>query len=108
MRQRRAEAWEKWRGLISEQMQSGQVAAVFCRTRGLSPRHFYAWKSRLRRDEPAKFIEVEVRPGKTSSPLPEPATQAIEIRLLQRGLSLFVEPGFEASHLRALLTELEG
>jgi hypothetical protein len=107
MRQRRAEAWEKWRGLVSAQMQSGERAAVFCRARGLSPRHFYAWKSRLHQDEAAKFVEVEVRPGKASRPPFEAGAKAIEIRL-QRGLSLFVEPGFEASHLRALLSELEG
>jgi hypothetical protein len=106
MRQRRAEAWEKWRGLISEQMQSGQVAALFCRARGLSPKHFYAWKSRLGQVEAAKFIEVELRPGKTLGPSPGVGSKAIEIRL-QRGLSLFVEPGFEAGHLRALLAELE-
>jgi hypothetical protein len=107
MRQRRAEAWEKWRGVISEQRESGQRAAVFCRARGLSPRHFYAWKSRLRQAETAKFIEVEVRPGKASRAPSEAGAKAIEIRL-QRGLSLFVAPGFEASHLRALLSELEG
>jgi hypothetical protein len=107
MRQRRAEAWEKWRGLISEQMQSGQVAAVFCRARGLSPRRFYSWKSRIGQDEAAKFIEVEVRPAKALRPSLGAGSKAIEIRL-QRGLSLFVEPGFEASHLRALLSELEG
>ena len=107
MRQRRAETWEKWRGLISEQMESGQVIAVFCRARGLSPRHFYAWKSRLRQEEPAKFIEIDVRPGKVSRPLSETLSKAIEIRLLQRGLSLFVEPGFKAGHLRAVLSELE-
>jgi hypothetical protein len=67
-RQRRAEAWEKCRGLISEQMQSGQGAAVFCRARGLSARHFYAWKKRLREAEGSKFVEVEVRPGKASRP----------------------------------------
>ena len=107
MRQRRTEAREKWRGLISAQMQSGERAAVFCRARGLSPRHFYAWKSRLRQDEAAKFVEVEVSPGKASRRPSEAGAKAIEIRL-QRGLSLFVEPGFEASHLRALLRELEG
>jgi hypothetical protein len=106
MRQRRAEAWEKWRGLIAEQMQSGERVAVFCRARGLSARHFYAWKKRVREAEAAKFVEVEVRPGKASRPPSVAEARAIEIRL-GRGLSLFVEPGFEASHLRAMLAVLE-
>jgi hypothetical protein len=35
MRQVGAEAWTKWRSLISEQAESGQSGAVFCRERGL-------------------------------------------------------------------------
>jgi len=46
---------------------------------------------------------------KESSEQRKPAPQhcpAIEIRL-NKGRSLFVEPGFDASHLRALLALLE-
>ena len=35
MRQGKTEARTKWRGLVSEQNQSGQSAATFCRERGL-------------------------------------------------------------------------
>lgn len=35
MNQRRDQAWAKWRNLVSEQEQSGQSVAGFCRERGL-------------------------------------------------------------------------
>ena len=60
MRQGRAEAWSKWRELISEQNQSGQSAAVFCRERDLRVWQFYEWKKRLRDWEAEKFVEVRV------------------------------------------------
>jgi hypothetical protein len=102
MKQPSVEAWAKWRGLLSEQLESGQSAAVFCRERGLAVWAFYAWKKRVREAEAAKFVEVAMKPVK-----PAGDDKAIEIRL-RSGLSLFVGPGFEASHLRALLSELEG
>jgi hypothetical protein len=106
MRQREAEAWTKWRGLISEQTQRGQSAAEFCRERGLPAWLFYAWKKRLREAEAAKFDAVEVKPAELAAPSSVPGDKAIEIRL-RRGRSLVVEPGFDASHLRALLAVLE-
>ena len=61
---------------------------------------------RLWESETAKLVEVQiaapaepVRPAGTRS-------NAIEIRL-KEGRSLVVEPGFQASHLRALLAVLE-
>ncbi|MHB8303229.1 MAG: IS66 family insertion sequence element accessory protein TnpA [Acidobacteriaceae bacterium] len=46
MRQRKAEDWSKWRGLVSEQLQSGQGVAAFCRERSLREWQFYEWKKR--------------------------------------------------------------
>jgi hypothetical protein len=102
MKQPSVEACAKWRGLLSEQLESGQSAAVFCRERGLAVWAFYAWKKRVREAEAAKFVEVAMKPVK-----PAGDDKTIEIRL-RSGLSLFVGPGFEASHLHALLLELEG
>jgi len=100
------EAWTKWRGLVSEQSQSGQSVAAFCEERGLRAWQLYEWKKRLRESEAAKFVEVQlaspaepVRPAGARS-------SAIEIRL-KGGRSLVVEPGFDAGHLRALLAVLE-
>jgi hypothetical protein len=106
MKQLRAELWTKWRGLISEQSQSGQTVKAFCHDRGLRDSLFYDWKKRIREGEAAKFVEVRVKePSEPRKPSPE-RYPAIEIRL-GKGRSVFVEPGFDASHLRALLAVLE-
>src|SRR5690348_15266934 len=107
MRQRKAEAWGKWRGLVAEQSQSGQSVAAFCRERGLRSGQFFAWKKRLRDAAAPKFVAVEVAPGaETKWPAPEMSGGAIEVRL-RGGRSLVVEPGFDADHLRALVSVLE-
>ena len=106
MKQHRAELWTKWRGLISEQSQSGQTVSAFCRDRGLRDSLFYDWKKRIREGESARFLEVKVKePGEQRKLAPE-RYPAIEIRL-SKGRSLLVESGFDASHLRALLAVLE-
>lgn len=103
MQERRQEARAKWRGLVTEQAGSGQSVAAFCRDRGLPVSQFFAWKKRLRQAaEP--FVEVQV----VGAPA-QPATaqsRAIEIRLAD-GCRIFVEPGFDAGHLRAVLAALE-
>lgn len=113
MRQRRAEAWAKWRGLVAEQSGSGEGVAVFCRERGLPAWQFFAWKRRLREAEASHsgesaesvardFVEVKLAaPGVAAA-----GGGAIELRL-GRGRSLVVEPGFDTRHLRALLAVLE-
>jgi hypothetical protein len=106
MRELEPEVWTKWRGLVSEQTGSGQSAAKFCRERGLRVWQFYDWKKRLVEGEAAKFVSVEVKPAGFAVSSSAPGDKAIEIRL-RRGCSLVVEPGFDASHLRALLAELE-
>ena len=106
MKQERAEQWAKWRGLVSEQLSSGQTVAAFCRDRGIRVSQFYDWKKRVREGEAAKFVEVKVKASSEQrTPAPERYT-AIEIRL-SNGRSILVEPGFDASHLRALLAVLE-
>ena len=107
MRQRKAEAWGKWRGLVAEQSQSGQSVASFCRERELRSGQFFAWKKRLRDAAPPKFVAVEVGPVvETKWAVPEIPGGAIEVRL-RGGRSLMVEPGFDARHLRALVSALE-
>jgi transposase-like protein len=91
---------------VSEQSQSVQTVAAFCRDRGIRDSQFYDWKKRVREGEAAKFVEVKVKASSEQrTPAPE-RYPAIEIRL-SKGRSILVEPGFDASHLRALLTVLE-
>ena len=107
MRQRKTEAWAKWRGLVSEQVASGQSVAVFCRDRGLKSGQFFAWKKRLREAEAPKFVAIQMSPPVEAKwPAPAKLSRAIEVRL-KGGRSLVVEPGFDVHHLRALLTILE-
>jgi hypothetical protein len=67
MKQPSVEAWAKWSGLLSERLESGQSAAVFCRERGLAVWAFCLWKKRVREAEAAKFLEVAVKPVKPGS-----------------------------------------
>lgn len=107
MRERGAELRAKWRGLVSEQLASGQSVAAFCHERGMTSSQLLAWKKRLREAERAKFVEVEVAPQEPHHPKAASGRcRAIEIRLVG-GCSLVVEPGFDADHLRALLSVLE-
>ena len=106
MKQHKAELWAKWRALVSEQSQSGQTVSGFCRGRGIRDSQFYDWKKRVREGEAAKFVEVKVKASSEQRAPSQERFPAIEIRL-NKGRSLLVAPGFDASHLRALLAVLE-
>ena len=106
MRQGITEHRAKWRGLVLEQLSSGQTVAAFCRERGIRASQFFDWKTRIREGEAAKFVEVKVNKSiEQRKPAPD-RFPAIAIRL-NNGRSLLVEPGFDASHLHSLLAVLE-
>ena len=105
MREDRREAWAKWRGLVSEQAGSGQSVAAFCRQRGLPASQFFAWKKRLSQAATGQFVEVQVALTEEAAQRTAGHSQAIEIRL--SGRCVFVEPGFDADHLRAVLAALD-
>ena len=104
MQGRWREAYVKWRGLIAEQSGSGQSVAVFCRDRGLTTGQFFAWKTRLRRAAEEQFVEVQVE--RTAAQVPRRHSSAVEVHLAE-GRRVFVEPGFDAEHLRAVVAALE-
>ena len=104
MKRGRTEEFAKWRRLISQQIASGRTVAAFCRDRGLREWQFYDWKKRVRGAEAAKFVAVQVAPPSEAALVASGKT--IEVRL-PRGRTLVVEPGFDARHLRALLSVLE-
>jgi hypothetical protein len=93
MRERRREAWAKWRGLLAEHSGSGQTVAAFCRERGLPASQFFAWKRRLSQAAAEQFVEVQVVGAGAPGPA-TPHSPAIEIRL--REWRIFVEPGYSA------------
>ena len=105
MRQAGAEVEAKWRGLVSEQTQSGRSAAQFCREHDIRVWQFYDWKKRLVEAEAGSFVSVEQKPAERAT-YSSCGDKAIEVRL--RGeRSLVVAPGFDPSHLHALLAVLE-
>jgi hypothetical protein len=104
MQGRWREAYVKWHGLIAEQSGSGQTVAVFCQNRGLSTGQFFAWKKRLSQAAEEQFVEVQVE--KTAAQAPKTHSSAVEVHLAE-GRRIFVEPGFDAKHLRAVVAALE-
>src|SRR5258708_35907456 len=99
MRRGMREAWMKWRGLVSEQSESGQSVAAFCEERGLRAWQFYEWKKRLRESEAATFVEVQIASAAEPVRAAGARSSAIEIRL-EGGRNLVVEPGFDTGHPR--------
>jgi|ERR1700758_904426 hypothetical protein len=98
---------EKWRSLFSEQEESGESVAGFCRARGVREALFYYWKKRLREAAMAQFVEVQVAKPQLGPKHTRPALEStIEVRL-SNGRSLIVPREFDASHLRALLAVVE-
>jgi hypothetical protein len=106
MRERRAEAAARWRGLVSEQVESGKSVAAFWRERSVPASQMFCWKKRFREKDAATFVEVAVMPALENTLMPATRVRAIEVRL-KGGRSLVVEPGFDVSHLRILLGVLE-
>jgi hypothetical protein len=97
------EAYVKWRGLMAEQIGSGQSVAAFCRERGLTTGQFFAWKQRLQRVVEQQFVEVQVE--RTAAQAPKTRGGTIEIHVAE-GWRIRVEPGFDAEHLRAVVAAL--
>jgi hypothetical protein len=63
------------------------------------------WKKRLRQAATGQFVEMQVARTEKPPQLTAAHSQAIEIRL--SGRCVFVDPGFDADHLRAVLAALE-
>ena len=107
MADKKEETLARWRGLVADQISSGKSVAAFCREQGLREWQLYEWKKRLRGSEAAPFISVEVTSSSPVEPLAHTVRAAgIELRHC-RDWSLMVEPGFDAGHLRRLLSVLE-
>src|SRR5271169_2202467 len=99
MRERGAGAEARWRGLVSEQVESGKSVTAFCRERGVPASQMFSWKKRFREAAATKFVELAVEPQLETAPTVTTRGSAIEVRLTG-GRSLVVEPGFNANHLR--------
>lgn len=107
MNQHTEEVRAKCRDVLSEQEQSGESAAAFCRAHALGTRQFYYCKKRLRAAAMLQFVEVKVtKPQQEPKHSRSALESSIEVRL-SNGRSLMVAPEFDANHLRALLAVVE-
>jgi transposase-like protein len=107
MIQPKKQALAKWQSVFSEQKQSGQSVAAFCRARGVREALYYYWKKQWKKAAMPQFVEVELAKGNRESvPARLGLGTTIEVRL-RNGRSLMVTPEFDANHLRELLAVVE-
>lgn len=95
-----------WREQLRRQDSSGQGVREFCEGAGLSVPSFYWWRREVRiRDsrrgggDRPRFVPVRMTPE-------PPAAAAVEV-VLGGGRVVRVGSGFDADHLRAVVTVLE-
>jgi hypothetical protein len=95
-----------WREQLRRQQASSQGVREFCEGAGLSVPSFYWWRREVRiRDsrrgggDRPRFVPVRMTPG-------PPEDASLEV-VLGGGRSIRVGSGFDAQHLRAVVTALE-
>jgi|SRR5579859_1240389 len=90
---------DQWRERMGEHARSGLSVKQFCKERGLPEWSFYAWRKRLRGDEPVRFALVERRTmaGAMEAPL--------EL-ILENGERLRIGAGVDATTLRTVMAVL--
>jgi hypothetical protein len=100
---------QRWHELIAAQQVSGRSIAAYCREHSLRLWQFYEWKKRLQQKQshPSAFVAVSMKVEDVEVPQPsaECLSSAIELRH-RSGWGMMVEPGFDADHLRRLLSIL--
>ncbi len=102
-------AW--WADHLAAQRKSGQTQAAYCRARGLDPKYFTLWKSKLRQASAASprmvpvVVTPSVEPPVSAVTETVPASTMVTLRLsLGNGLSLSLEiaPGALPAVVREL------
>ena len=92
---------EQWREWLDEHERSGLTVKQFCQERGLTQNTFYAWRKRLRKEEPVRFALVD-----RGAARPEPATEAGLELVLRSGERLRIGAGVDGETLRRVLEAL--
>jgi len=98
--------------LVSEFEQSGLKRKEFCAARGLSVHTLDAWRKRIAQSgSQEEIVPVEIVEDRRASMGAMPAGSATrngQFRVvLDRGLRIEVEPGFDAGALRRLIAALD-
>jgi len=100
-------------GLVSEFEQSGLGRKEFCAARGLSVHTLDAWRRRVAQSGcEEKIVAVEIVADRAASKGLLPAASTARSGpfrvVLAQGISIEVEPGFDAAELRRLVAALDG
>ena len=97
--------------LVQEFKQSGLGRREFCAARGLSMHTLDAWRRRMAQstcDEKIVPVEIVANRNVVKSSMAADVTRSGPFRVvLARGISIEVEPGFDAAELRRLITALD-
>ena len=101
LEQEKAARSERWRERIAQQERSGFSVQDFCKEQGVTEQSFYAWRKRLRNEQPARFALVE-----TGSAQRQPGTEGGLELILPRGERLRISAGVDATVLRTVLEVL--
>lgn len=100
-------------GLVSEFERSGLGRKEFCATRGLSMHTLDAWRRRVAQSaSEEKIVPVEIVANRNVFKVPMTAASVTRSGqfcvALAQGISIEVEPGFDAAELRRLIAALDG
>jgi hypothetical protein len=99
--------------VVSEFEQSGLRRKEFCAMRGLSVHTLDAWRRRIAQPGPREeIVPVDIVADRAVSACRMPAASVArsgQFRVvLAEGISIEVEPSFDATELRRLVTALDG
>ena len=101
LEQRKAARSEYWRERINRQERSGLSVHQFCEAQRLTEQAFYAWRKRLRKQQPMRFAVVETGPAQQQS-----ATETGLELVLATGERLRISAGVDPTVLRTVLEVL--
>lgn len=93
-------AADLWRERIAEQRRGRMSVTQFCKERGVSQYSFYAWRKRLRKQEPVRFALIDR--GRAADATIDACVELI----LPAGETLRIAPGVDATTLRTILEAL--
>jgi transposase-like protein len=91
---------DEWVERIATQQRSGVSVKQFCKKHGLTECSFYAWRKRLRKEEPVRFALVD-----RGARQDQPTEIALEL-VLVTGERLRIGDGVDATTLRMVLEAL--
>ncbi len=98
LEQRKAARSEYWRERIAQQESSGLSVHQFCVEQRLTEQSFYAWRKRLRKQQPMRFALVETGPAER-----QPTREAGLELVLATGERLRISAGVDPRVLRTVL-----